>query len=203
MAVLACRAQAARPPGELTMPRYPMVALLVVSTVAVLACAPGRAAEIASNGFLVRHELIIGAPAAKVYEALIDQVGAWWSEQHTYSGDSRNLSIDPRPGGCFCERLANGGVEHMRVVHLRQNQMVRMVGGLGPLQGSGVSGSMTWRLSPVEHGTRLELTYSVGGFMNGGFEGIAPAVERVLGEQAARLKRFVETGTPASETKSR
>ena len=28
----------------------------------------------------------------------------------------------------------------------------------------------------------------------GGFESIAPAVERVTGEQAARLKRFVETG---------
>jgi hypothetical protein len=39
------------------------------------------------------------------------------------------------------------------------------------------------------------MTYSVGGFMAGGFESIAPAVEQVLGEQANRLKRFVETGT--------
>ncbi len=85
----------------------------------------------------------------------------------------------------------------MRVVLVRSNEMIRLVGGLGPLQASGVAGSMTWRLSPAERGTKLELTYSVGGFIAGGFESIAPAVERVVGEQADRLKRFVETGTPS------
>lgn len=57
---------------------------------------------------------------------------------------------------------------------------------------------MTWRLSPADKATRLELMYSVGGFMAGGFEAIAPAVEAVLKEQADRLKRFVETGAPTS-----
>jgi uncharacterized protein YndB with AHSA1/START domain len=140
---------------------------------------------------------IIGAPAARVYDALVGQVGTWWNPQHTYSGDSKNLSIDPRPGGCFCERLPSGGVEYMRVVYIRPNEMVRLTGGLGPLQASGVSGSMTWRLSAAEIGTKLELIYSVGGFVVGGFDSIAPAVERVLGEQADRLKRLVETGTPS------
>ena len=172
--------------------------LLLVWAITVLGSAVACAAEVTSNGFLVRHDLLIAAPPAKVYDSLIGQVGLWWNEQHTYSGDSKNLSIDPRPGGCFCERLPNGGVEHMRVVHLRPNQIVRMVGGLGPLQASGVSGSMTWRLSPVDSGTKLELTYSVGGFIAGGFDNIAPAVERVLGDQADRLKRFVETGAPSA-----
>jgi uncharacterized protein YndB with AHSA1/START domain len=159
-----------------------------------LASISAEAVEISANGFLVRHEMTIAAPAAKVYDALTAQIGAWWNAQHTYSGDSRNLSIDLRPGGCFCERLANGGVEHMRVLQWRQNQLLRMSGGLGPLQGSGVAGSMTWQLSPTDTATRLELTYSVGGYIAGGFESIAPAVERVTGEQVTRLKRFVETG---------
>jgi uncharacterized protein YndB with AHSA1/START domain len=174
-----------------------MLPALIVSTLGLLVPPAGAAVDAAANGFVVRHEVTVAAPAAKVYEALTAGVGSWWNEQHTYSGDSRNLSIDPRPGGCFCERLANGGVEHMRVVHVRQNQLLRMVGGLGPLQGSGTSGSITWRLSAVEGGTRLELTYSVGGFMAGGFESIAPAVDRVLGDQADRLKRYVETGSAA------
>ena len=59
--------------------------------------------------------------------------------------------------------------------------------------------AMTWRLSPTGSGTKLELAYSVGGFMAGGFEAMAPAVESVLREQADRLKRFVETGTPAAK----
>src|SRR4029077_15300692 len=102
---------------------------------------------------------IIEAPVTRVYDSLIGQVGSWWNPQHTYSGDSKNLSIDPRPGGCFCERLPGGGVEHMRVVLVRSNETIRLVGGLGPLQASGVAGSMTWRLSPAERGTKLELTY--------------------------------------------
>jgi hypothetical protein len=172
--------------------------LLLVSAIGVLGSSLAGAAEVTSNGFFVRHELMIGAPVPKVYDAFIGQIGSWWNEQHTYSGDSKNLSIDPRPGGCFCERLPNGGVEHMRVVYVGPNQVVRMAGGLGPLQASGVSGSMTWRFSPAENGTKLELSYSVGGFIAGGFQSIAPAVERVLGEQAERLKRFVETGTPGA-----
>jgi uncharacterized protein YndB with AHSA1/START domain len=156
------------------------------------------AADVAPAGFLVRYELAVGAPPAKVYDSLIN-VGWWWSETHTYSGDSRNLSIDARAGGCFCEKLPTGSVEHMRVVFLKANEVLRMTGALGPLQASGVSGAMTWRLSPAGNGTKLELTYSVGGFMPGGFESIAPAVESVLREQAERLKRFVETGAPAAK----
>jgi len=154
---------------------------------------PVSAADVTATGFLVRYELAIGAPPTKVYDSLIN-VGSWWSEKHTYSGDARNLSIDARAGGCFCEKLPNGSVEHLRVVFVRANQSLRMTGALGPLQASGVAGAMTWRLSPAESGTKLELAYSVGGFMAGGFESIAPAVESVLREQADRLKRFVETG---------
>lgn len=148
-----------------------MLRLLFVSTVVVLGCSLAGAADAGTNGFLVRQERIREAPPEQVYASLIGQVGSWWNSQNTYSGDSNNLSIDPRPGGCFCERLPNGGVEHMRVVLLRPNEMVRMVGGLGPLQASGLSGSMTWRILPANKETKLELTYSVGGFIAGGFDG--------------------------------
>jgi hypothetical protein len=36
--------------------------------------------------------------------------------------------------------------------------------------------------------------------MADGFEKIAPAVDRVIGEQAQRLKLFVETGKPSKST---
>lgn len=174
-----------------------MLRIFLVSIIGVLAAIPARAVDVTPSGFLVRYELAIAAPAAKVFDALLD-VGSWWSEKHTYSGDSRNLSIDARPGGCFCEKLPKGGVEHMRVVFLQANEALRLRGALGPLQASGVAGAMTWRLSPAAGGTKLELTYSVGGFMAGGFEKMAPAVEAVLKEQADRLKRYVETGAPTS-----
>ncbi|MEX0600366.1 MAG: hypothetical protein WD205_06975, partial [Rhodothermales bacterium] len=58
----------------------------------------------AQDGFSIRHEAVVEAAPAAVYEMLVDNVGRWWSPSHTYSGDAANLSIDARPGGCFCER---------------------------------------------------------------------------------------------------
>ena len=55
---------------------------------------------------------------------------------------------------------------------------------------------MTWELAKSETGTKLVVTYVVGGYMAGGFEKIAPAVDAVVGDQAGRLRTFVETGSP-------
>ena len=155
------------------------------------------APQVTSTGFLVKFEVSVNAPAGKVYEALVGQVGSWWNPEHTYSHDAKNLSIDARPGGCFCEKLPNGGgIEHLRVVYVAPPQVVRFSGALGPLQASGVAGSMTWKLTDGPDSTRLELSYSVGGFIQGGFDKIAPAVEAMLREQLDRLKLFVETGKP-------
>lgn len=162
------------------------------------ATAQESAAQVSPTGFLVRHTATIGAPPARVYDALVRQVGSWWSSDHTFSGDARNLSIDARPGGCFCEKLKEGGgLEHMRVIYAAPGGLLRMSGALGPLQASGVAGSLTWSLAATPVGTTIELSYSVGGFLAGGFEKIAPAVSAVLEEQLRRFKRFVETGKPA------
>jgi uncharacterized protein YndB with AHSA1/START domain len=180
--------------GAAIMLRYSLGTLALV----VLSGTSAQSApQITPNGFLVKFEVSVNAPAAKVYDALVGQVGSWWNPEHTYSHDAKNLSIDPRPGGCFCEKLPNGGgIEHLRVVYIAPPQIVRFSGALGPLQASGVAGSMTWKLTGGPDSTRLELSYSVGGFIDGGFEKIAPAVEAMLHEQFDRLKLFVETGKP-------
>ena len=150
---------------------------------------------VAPYGFTVRTQVSIRKSPAQVYDALV-QVGQWWNSAHTYSGDAKNLSLDARPGGCFCERLPmGGGVEHMRVIYAAPGELLRLSGGLGPLQGLGVAGSMSMKLTPAGGGTTLELTYSVGGFSEGGFNQLAPAVSGVVTEQMNRLKSFVETGT--------
>lgn len=165
-------------------------------------CASPAVVQVGSNGFQLRHEVSINAPRAKVYDALVGQVGNWWSSDHTFSKDSKNLSIDARPGGCFCEKLPNrGGVEHLRVTYVAPRELLRMSGALGPLQASGLAGSMTWNLSDNGGSTKLEVSYSVGGFMQGGLEQMASPVDSVLGEQIGRLKLFVETGQPASLSK--
>jgi uncharacterized protein YndB with AHSA1/START domain len=172
----------------------------VLSSVMLSGTPTQSAPQVTTTGFVVKLETNIHAPAPKVYEALIGQIGLWWNPEHTYSHDAKNLSIDPRPGGCFCEKLPNGGgVEHLRVVYIVPRETVRFSGGLGPLQASGLAGSLTWKLTSGSDNTRLQLSYSVGGFIEGGFEKIAPAVESMLSDQLDRLKQFAETGKPTGQ----
>ena len=166
----------------------------------MLSGTPAQSApQVTPNGFVVKFDVSVNAPAAKVYDALVGQIGSWWDPQHTYSGDAKNLSIDARPGGCFCEKLPNGGgVEHARVIYVAPREVLRLSGALGPLQASGVAGTLTWKLTSGTDNTRLQLSYSVGGFIDGGFEKIAPAAENVLRIQLDRLKQFAETGKPTA-----
>lgn len=183
-------------PGAAIMRRCSLgtLALLVLSGITAQS-----APQVSQNGFLVKFEVSVNAPAAKVYDALIGQIGSWWDSQHTYSGDAKNLSIDARPGGCFCEKLSNGGgIEHARVIYVSPPEVLRLSGALGPLQASGVAGTLTWKLTSGGDNTRIQLTYSVGGFIDGGFEKMAPLVENVLRQQLDRLKQFAETGKPTT-----
>jgi uncharacterized protein YndB with AHSA1/START domain len=157
----------------------------------------GEVIESTAAGFLVRHTAAINAPPATVYAALTDGVGGWWDPAHTFSHDARNLSVDAKPGGCFCERLPDGGgVQHMRVVYASPGKLLRLTGAIGPLQEAALAGTMTWNLSPAGGGTTVELIYAVGGFRAGGFRDIPTVVDGVLRGQLARLKALVETGRP-------
>jgi hypothetical protein len=176
---------------------------MAASLFALAVLTPDASAEVlnvSANGFAVKHEVTTLLTPEQTYALLVDRVGEWWNPAHTFSGNAKNLSIDAKPGGCFCERFpGGGGVQHMTVTFARPGRMLRMSGALGPMQGSGLAGSMSWQLEPVQAGkpgTKLTLSYSVGGYLQGGFEQMAPAVDGVLGEQIGRLQRLADTGKP-------
>jgi uncharacterized protein YndB with AHSA1/START domain len=150
-----------------------------------------------AGGFTAKMVVPIAAPAATVYRAIVDRVGIWWDSNHTWSGSAANLTIDATAGGCFCERLPNGGgVRHMTVVYVDPGKLLRLNGGLGPLQDMAVAGSMTFKLTESAGKTSLEVTYKVGGYAPGGLDAIAKPVDGVLTAQILRLKKFVETDAP-------
>jgi uncharacterized protein YndB with AHSA1/START domain len=169
--------------------------------VALLVTLPARAAvnDSTADGFSVVEKTHIAAPPDKVYDALVTPAH-WWSPKHTFSQDAANLSLEPVAGGCWCEKLANGGsVQHLTVVFAAPGKTLVMRGALGPLQGLGVAGAMTISLKPGADGTDLSLTYNVGGYLKGGLTSWAAPVDGVLGEQVVRLKSFVETGSPEAK----
>src|SRR5258708_5179986 len=177
--------------------------IVTLAILFAISAAPRRGEVIESTaaGFLVRNPAAINAPPATVYTALTDGVGGWWDPVHTFSHDAHNLSIDAKPGGCFCERLPDGGgVQHMTVVYASPGKLLRLTGAIGPLQEAALTGTMTWNLSQAGGGTAVELIYTVGGFRAGGFRDIPTVVDGVLRGQLARLKAFVETGRPAGRS---
>jgi uncharacterized protein YndB with AHSA1/START domain len=159
---------------------------------------PAAAAVIDSQpgGFEVREEVQVAAPPAEVYAA-IGRIGQWWSSDHTYSGDARNMSLELKAGGCFCEQLKDGGgAKHMGVILVQPDRLVRLEGALGPLAGTGGIGHLAFALSPKAAGTDVVLTYDFGGYAKGGMGDFAAPVDAVLGGQLDRLKRYIETGRP-------
>lgn len=155
--------------------------------------ARGEVVDISSSGFTSRNTAVIAAPPMTVYVRLLDDVGKWWNPDHTYSKNAANLTVEGRAGGLFLERLPGGGsVLHFTVTNAEPGKLLRMSGAMGPLQVSGVAGSLTWQFSPEGTGARVELIYAVGGYLPGGFEKIAPLADKVLGELLERLKAYVE-----------
>jgi uncharacterized protein YndB with AHSA1/START domain len=153
-------------------------------------------AEVAQSspaGLTVQHALSTAAAPADVFKA-IPQVDRWWSGKHTFSGSAANLSLKAEAGGCFCERWAEGSVEHGRVVQVMRDKLVRLQATLGPLMPMGVSGTLSFALKPQGSGTALEVAYRVSGDPSHNLRALGAAVDKVLGEQAQRLVRFAETG---------
>lgn len=175
-------------------------ACLLVTCLLVFATAGIRADIIdsAPHGFTSVHDVTIKASPDRVFTAMTSEVSKWWDPDHSYSGDAGNLSMQLEAGGCFCERLADGGiVEHLRVVFVRPGSLLRLSGGLGPLQTMGAAGSMEFRLEARGEGeTLLKYKYVVGGYYADGLNSVAEPVDQVQLGQLLRLKRYVEEGAP-------
>ena len=158
---------------------------------ALLLLASPAAAEVQSasaNGFVIEQRIATRLDPASLYGRFTD-IGRWWDNEHTYSGNSTNLSLALKAGGCFCERLPNGGgIEHMRVIYADPGKRLVMSGALGPLLYEAVTGIMDVQVKPNGQGSELVLTYKAAGFANGGADRLASLVDQVLGRQLALLK---------------
>lgn len=163
--------------------------------------APSNAAVVAAgeHGFEVQHSINLVVPQDQAFAAF-GQVGQWWDNQHTYSGDAKRMSLQLRPGGCFCEPLdGGGGVEHMRVAYLQPGERVVLTGSLGPLLYEATSGVMDVKVERIAGGSRITMNYRAAGFAKGGAAAMAPLVDQVLGEQMKRLRAYA-AGAPKPDT---
>jgi hypothetical protein len=165
--------------------------LAALILLAVSMPASGEVISADPHGFEVRESVNLVVPPMTAWAAFVD-VRSWWDPEHTYSGKSENLSLDLQPGGCFCERLPDGGgVEHMRVTYVDPGkQHLVLTGALGPLLYEAVTGVMDVQVKRIAGGAQVVLDYRAAGFAAGGADKLGPAVDGVLSEQMKRYRVF-------------
>ena len=169
-----------------------MKVLTVLTTLAGASPANADVIRAAPGGVSVRTTVEVAANPEAVYDALTARVGEWWGAASTWSGNPRNLSIDARAGGCFCETLSSGGsVQHMQVVWAERGNLLRLSGAPGRLQELAVIGTLSWQLTKTVAGTRIEMTFSAAGYLPTGFDQAAKAVDEAWASQVRNLERYM------------
>ncbi len=170
----------------------------LVFVLALVGCLPvvlrAEVTATSANGFQVKHVGTVNADRALAFSKFVEEFSRWYDANHTYSLKAENLSIDLERH-CMLEKLPEGGfVRHMEVVFYQPGRMIRMTGGLGPLQGLGVFGALTFEFQPVEgsaEATQVTLTYNVSGAEFLKLNDIASPVNSVLGMQLAAFQKYV------------
>jgi len=144
------------------------------------------------RGFTVENSVSVPVDALTAWGALTQDVGRWWPADHTWTGKAQNLSIDARAGGCFCEIDGAHQSQHMTVTYTEPGKLLRMVGGLGPLQGMGLSGTLEWRLTANDNGgTLITLWYRAGGYTPDDLSKLVPVIDRVQALQLGGLGDYL------------
>ena len=165
-----------------------MIRMLTI-VAALMFAAPAHAAvqTVSDGGFVVQTVVTTKADPARAWKTFL-KVQDWWAGSHTYSGDARNLKLDARAGGCWCEKLPRGGVvKHMEVALLIPDRTVRLLGALGPLQEMAATGALTAQFAgAADGGSTITVTYVVNGASPGGWAPLAKAVDGVITEQVQR-----------------
>jgi pimeloyl-ACP methyl ester carboxylesterase len=160
--------------------------------------APAAVSGVTPSTFLVTHRIETRAAPAALFD-VIAQPARWWSSEHTWSGSASNLRMRLGVGGCFCEVWDRNIVEHARVILSMPPKSLRLEGGLGPLQQMAVSAVLDFRIEPREGGSTLVVTYRVRATPDAALDKIAPAVDKVLGEQVQRLAEVVDAPPPGAK----
>jgi len=170
----------------------------LVFAACLFAASPASAEVLSSsaNGFEIQHSVNLVIPQPKAFAAF-GQVGQWWNKEHTYSGDAARMSLQVRPGGCFCETLdGGGGIEHLRVAYVQPGERIVLTGGLGPLLYEATAGVMDVKVERIAGGSRVTMNYRAAGFAKGGADKLAPLVDQVLGDQMKRFRVYAAGGAP-------
>ena len=178
------------------------IAVAIVAPLLLLMAgvAPAKVKDATAGGFTVENEQVVPVDADTAWKALVDDIDRWWPKDHTWWGKASTLSLQARAGGCFCEIAGVQQAQHMQVTFVDPGKTLRMVGGLGPLQGMGLGGALEFRFAPADGGgTKITLYYRAGGYSPDDLSKFAPVVDQVQGLQLGGLADFLRAKAKAGK----
>jgi DNA-binding transcriptional ArsR family regulator/uncharacterized protein YndB with AHSA1/START domain len=137
----------------------------------------------------IAQDVTIAAPPARVFQALTEDLAAWWGAPYL-AGDAVDMVLEPKLGGAFKEVWSAAGGKLLGTVTLIAPPNRLEIS--GPLHFGLVHGIANFLLEDAAGKTRLKFTHRAIGLVD---QHIAAAAKGgwadLLGE---RLRRFVETG---------
>ncbi|RZJ03885.1 MAG: hypothetical protein EON89_10080 [Brevundimonas sp.] len=174
-----------------------MLRPLIAAAVLALSAAPATAEVVARTADSFTLRFAVGAEIAP--EDIAPALAAlpkWWDSAHTYSGSAANLSLDLTPGGCWCEKLADGtDFDHGRTVSVTPDSFV-FNAPFGPLRGKTTKAELTVTWPGANHGWTPTWTMIVEG---SGIGAMADSVDAVMGAGYQRWLHYLEYGeSPAA-----
>lgn len=159
-------------------------AILLTTTVA-----PAAVSERFVGGFALSYAAQIPVDGHTALREF-GRIQRWWDPAHSYSGKSRALRLDLRPGGCFCEAQRNLFVRHLDVVRIEAGKRVVLSGALGPLQTLAVHAVLTVEVQAAEDDSHaVRWSYRVAGDDPEKLKTWADGVDQVMESQ---FQRFVQ-----------
>jgi len=123
----------------------------------------------APNGFTLENSQWVPVDPGTAWKAFVHDVGKWWPADHSWWGDAW----------------------HMTVTFVDPGKLMRMTGGLGPLQGMGLDGALEWRFVEEKGGTRITLWYRAGGYTPDDLGKFVPVIDKVQGLQLGGLADYL------------
>jgi hypothetical protein len=152
------------------------------------------------TGFTVENSVTVPVDAKAAWDGLVNHVNDWWPKDHSWFGKAGKFVIEPRAGGCFCEKAGPKQALHLTVSFVDPGRLLRMIGGLGPLQGMGLTGTLEWHFKPVESGSQITLRYVAGGYTTTDLVKFVQIVDQVQAVQLGSLGTYLSKGKPAPKT---
>jgi DNA-binding transcriptional ArsR family regulator/uncharacterized protein YndB with AHSA1/START domain len=133
-------------------------------------------------------QVFIDAPPWRVFDALTQNVAAWWGGPHLRSADATNVVLEPQPGGRLVEEWGHRqGALRAVVTAIKQDEHLELTGALV----GQTTGVLSIRLERREGGTLLRAELLTRGTDAEEPNGAKRALDDLF---KARLKAFVEEG---------